>query len=77
MQLNLLVIFLQNFLKQPKVLGELCAGMLIGPYVLGAIPLGELGAFISISSWFNYTCITSVIWYIYLRFNFFYFLIQV
>ena len=30
-------------LKQPKVLGELVAGMLIGPYVLGAIPLGHLG----------------------------------
>lgn len=32
-----------KYLKQPKVLGELCAGMLIGPYVLGSIPLGELG----------------------------------
>lgn len=30
-------------LKQPEVLGELVAGMLIGPYVLGAIPLGHLG----------------------------------
>ncbi len=30
-------------LNQPKVLGELVAGMLIGPYVLGAIPLGHLG----------------------------------
>ncbi|MDC7248158.1 MAG: cation:proton antiporter [Sphaerochaetaceae bacterium] len=30
-------------LNQPKVLGELVAGMIIGPYVLGAIPLGSLG----------------------------------
>lgn len=32
-----------NFLNQPKVLGELCAGMIIGPYLLGSIPLGEIG----------------------------------
>jgi len=30
-------------LKQPKVLGELIAGMIIGPYLLGAIPIGSLG----------------------------------
>lgn len=30
-------------LNQPKVLGELVAGMVVGPYVLGAIPLGALG----------------------------------
>ncbi|NCB02232.1 MAG: cation:proton antiporter, partial [Spirochaetia bacterium] len=35
-------VFSQKF-KQPKVLGELVAGMIIGPYVLGAIPLGHLG----------------------------------
>lgn len=32
-----------HYLKQPKVLGELCAGMIIGPYLLGAIPIGEFG----------------------------------
>jgi Kef-type K+ transport system membrane component KefB len=32
-----------KFLKQPKVLGELVAGMIIGPYLLGGIPLGSLG----------------------------------
>ena len=36
--------FFSRKLKQPKVLGELVAGMIIGPYVLGAIPLGTLGA---------------------------------
>lgn len=36
--------FFSRKLKQPKVLGELVAGMVIGPYVLGAIPLGSLGA---------------------------------
>ncbi|WP_422481040.1 cation:proton antiporter [Pleomorphochaeta sp. DL1XJH-081] len=35
--------FFSRKLKQPKVLGELVAGMVIGPYVLGAIPLGTLG----------------------------------
>jgi len=30
-------------LHQPKVLGELVAGMVVGPYLLGAIPLGSLG----------------------------------
>lgn len=35
--------FFSRKLKQPRVLGELIAGMLIGPYVLGAIPLGSLG----------------------------------
>ena len=35
--------FFSRKLAQPKVLGELVAGMLIGPYVLGAIPLGSLG----------------------------------
>ena len=30
-------------LKQSKVLGELIAGMLIGPFMLGSIPLGPLG----------------------------------
>ena len=30
-------------LNQPKVLGELVAGMIIGPYVLGAIPISHLG----------------------------------
>jgi Kef-type K+ transport system membrane component KefB len=35
--------FFSRKLHQPKVLGELVAGMVIGPYVLGAIPLGALG----------------------------------
>lgn len=35
--------FFSRILRQPKVLGELVAGMIIGPYVLGAIPLGSLG----------------------------------
>lgn len=35
--------FFSRFLKQPKVLGELVAGMIIGPYVLGAIPLPGIG----------------------------------
>lgn len=30
-------------LGQPKVLGELVAGMVVGPYVLGSLPLGSLG----------------------------------
>ncbi|MGD1822705.1 MAG: cation:proton antiporter [Pleomorphochaeta sp.] len=33
-----------NYLHQPKVLGELCAGMIIGPYLLGSIAIGEFGA---------------------------------
>ena len=32
-----------RFLQQPKVLGELVAGMLIGPYLLGAIPFPNFG----------------------------------
>jgi Kef-type K+ transport system membrane component KefB len=32
-----------HYLKQPKVLGELCAGMIIGPYLLGSIPIGSFG----------------------------------
>jgi Kef-type K+ transport system membrane component KefB len=32
-----------KYLKQPKVLGELVAGMIIGPYLLGSIPLGSFG----------------------------------
>ncbi|MCH3918578.1 MAG: cation:proton antiporter [Spirochaetia bacterium] len=32
-----------RYLRQPKVLGELVAGMLIGPYLLGSIPLGSFG----------------------------------
>lgn len=35
--------FFSRKLRQPKVLGELMAGMAVGPYVLGAIPLGSLG----------------------------------
>lgn len=35
--------FFSRKLGQPKVLGELVAGMVVGPYVLGAIPLGALG----------------------------------
>jgi Kef-type K+ transport system membrane component KefB len=37
--------FFSTKLKQSQVLGELVAGMLIGPYVLGAIPLGSFGPF--------------------------------
>lgn len=32
-----------RYLKQPSVLGELIAGMVIGPFALGAIPLSFLG----------------------------------
>lgn len=35
--------FFSRKLGQPKVLGELVAGMVVGPYVLGAIPLGSFG----------------------------------
>lgn len=35
--------FFSRRLRQPKVLGELVAGMIVGPYVLGAIPLGSFG----------------------------------
>lgn len=35
--------FFSRKLHQPKVLGELIAGMIIGPYLLGSIPLGSLG----------------------------------
>lgn len=34
--------FFHRYLKQPKVLGELAAGMLIGPYALGQISLPTL-----------------------------------
>ncbi len=50
LQLGLIIIatkfcgaFFSRKLKQPKVLGELVAGMIIGPYVLGAIPLPGIG----------------------------------
>jgi len=33
-----------RFLKQPRVLGELVAGMVIGPYALGALPLPGLNS---------------------------------
>ncbi|MFW5729457.1 MAG: cation:proton antiporter, partial [Spirochaetota bacterium] len=33
----------QRFLKQPRVLGELVAGMIIGPYALGQFSIGLLG----------------------------------
>jgi Kef-type K+ transport system membrane component KefB len=35
--------FFSKKLKQSKVLGELIAGMIIGPFMLGALPLGALG----------------------------------
>jgi Kef-type K+ transport system membrane component KefB len=35
--------FFSRKLKQSKVLGELIAGMIIGPYMLGALPLGSFG----------------------------------
>ncbi|MFA5570327.1 MAG: cation:proton antiporter [Sphaerochaetaceae bacterium] len=35
--------FFSRKLNQPQVLGELIAGMIIGPYLLGSIPLGSLG----------------------------------
>lgn len=37
-----------RYLKQPAVLGELCAGMLIGPYALGSIELPVLGQLFSL-----------------------------
>ena len=49
LQLSLIIIsakflgwFFPKFLKFPKVLGELVAGMIIGPYALGSIPLDIL-----------------------------------
>jgi Kef-type K+ transport system membrane component KefB len=36
-------ILFDRYLKQPRVLGELVAGMIIGPYALGAISLPGLG----------------------------------
>lgn len=35
--------FFTRVLKQPAVLGELCAGMIIGPYALGSLPLPFIG----------------------------------
>lgn len=35
--------FFSRKLHQSKVLGELVAGMIVGPYLLGALPLGSLG----------------------------------
>jgi len=35
--------FFSTKLKQPKVLGELIAGMIIGPFLLGSLPLGSFG----------------------------------
>jgi Kef-type K+ transport system membrane component KefB len=35
----------ERYLKQPAVLGELMAGMAIGPYALGGLALGGLGPF--------------------------------
>ncbi len=35
--------FFTRVLKQPAVLGELCAGMVIGPYALGSLPLPFIG----------------------------------
>jgi Kef-type K+ transport system membrane component KefB len=50
LQLSLIVVVAKAFgfvatryLKQPSVLGELIAGMVIGPFALGSIPLGFLG----------------------------------
>ena len=50
LQLSLIVVVAKLFgfltvryLKQPSVLGELVAGMIIGPYALGSIPLPFLG----------------------------------
>lgn len=36
-------ILFNRYLKQPRVLGELVAGMIIGPYALGAVTLPGLG----------------------------------
>lgn len=33
----------ERYLKQPSVLGELVAGMIIGPYALGGISIGSIG----------------------------------
>ncbi len=35
--------FFSTKLKQPKVLGELVAGMIIGPFLLGSLPLSSFG----------------------------------
>ncbi|MBT3182154.1 MAG: cation:proton antiporter [Deltaproteobacteria bacterium] len=37
-----------RYLKQPAVLGELCAGMLIGPYALGSFDLPFIGPLFSL-----------------------------
>ncbi|TVR53201.1 MAG: hypothetical protein EA426_18125 [Spirochaetaceae bacterium] len=48
-QLGLIVVFAKILghvfqrLRQPRVLGELAAGMLIGPYALGSVPLAIFG----------------------------------
>ena len=36
-------ILFDRYLKQPRVLGELVAGMIIGPYALGSLPIPGLG----------------------------------
>jgi len=40
--------FFQRVLKQPSVLGELCAGMIIGPYALGSFELPVIGSLFSL-----------------------------
>ncbi len=40
---RLLGFIFSKYLKQPAVLGELCAGMIIGPYALGSIDLPLIG----------------------------------
>jgi len=40
---RVLGIIFERYLKQPKVLGELVAGMLIGPYALGSLHIPFLG----------------------------------
>lgn len=55
----------ERYLKQPSVLGELVAGMIIGPYLLGGIHLGSFGPLFPIPANYNETHIPVSIelWY--------------
>jgi Kef-type K+ transport system membrane component KefB len=57
LQLGIILIATKSFgwffsrkLHQPQVLGELVAGMVIGPYLLGSLPLGKLGPLFALPS---------------------------
>lgn len=56
LELSIIIIFAKaggylfsQYLRQPAVLGELCAGMLIGPYALGSIDIPILGPLFTVS----------------------------